>query len=415
MNQIPNDPNRLDFNILELDEQIELKKVAEKRVQEHGHARIEFSKKFLDFKSKNKAEPEKPFPENEAKYFAIIDANFKYIGFLNKDLKKVDFGYNKYTNGDEYLGTWAMDNRTGNGIYIFNQENNVKEIYVGDLKNDGKISEGMYIWLESPCSIQNIANAKNFSVAVGNFNDDVLTDGKLIDFKDEKVSYYKGKLNNMMKDDPDAFLLEISDSSESAFRGTFTNNEMTKGRLVVFGDTEKSFYYTNTNGKEDFSYNEKNDLDLQIKKEFRDFKELKIKEIFSTILTNIMVIMRKTEHENAFKDIDYEADVHRVLRDLYAPLIHEGKKEHSEEKKEEEIKKKEIKEIPKKEEEKSQERVPVNNNPNPFTNTSSIQFNPTSHATTNSKPLFPSNNAPNPFGNHATGSQNLFPPGTPIF
>lgn len=359
MNQIQRD-NTLRLNILNIDEQIGLHNIYETKINDRGTAKLEYTGEYTKFHSEFKDKPEKIFPENLSKYYAVVNADFKYIGFLNKDLRKVDFGYNKYSNGDEYFGRWEMDNRTGDGIYLFKQDNKIKEIYVGDLKNDGKISEGTYIWLENPCFIQDLTDTKNFSAAIGNFNDDVMTDGRLIEFNDDKVRYYKGKLNKMMKDDADGFLVEISGRSKSAFKGKFANNEMTEGRLVVFEDVEKSFYYKNMNGQEGFSYSERNDLDLKIKKELEDFQKLKIKEIFSTLFKNILVAMRKVENENALKNMDYEDEVHRPLRDLIAPIIHEEAIKPSifiEEKKEEEISVKVHENIKPKEEEKKQQQT----------------------------------------------------------
>ena len=81
------------------------------------------------------------------KYFAKIKTPFfQYTGNLSKNLKKENFGYNQFDNGDEYFGLWNKDKKDGYGIYFFKEETKTlpHQIYVGEFKNNMKSGEGIY-------------------------------------------------------------------------------------------------------------------------------------------------------------------------------------------------------------------------------------------------------------------------------
>ena len=70
------------------------------------------------------------------KYIAKIkNPSFQYLGILSKNLKKENYGYNIFDNGDEYFGQWNKDKKEGYGIYYFSDPECIKQIYVGEFKN----------------------------------------------------------------------------------------------------------------------------------------------------------------------------------------------------------------------------------------------------------------------------------------
>ena len=60
------------------------------------------------------------------KYIAKIKfPSFQYLGILSKNLKKENYGYNQFDNGDEYFGQWNKDKKEGYGIYYFNEDKEI--------------------------------------------------------------------------------------------------------------------------------------------------------------------------------------------------------------------------------------------------------------------------------------------------
>ena len=131
------------------------------------------------------------------KYFAKIKfPSFQYLGILSKNLKKENYGYNKFDNGDEYFGQWNKDKKEGYGIYYFNEDkentDTIKQIYVGEFKNNVKSGEGIYF------NISNFTKEKkplDFNLAIGNFTEDNFKSGIIYSMKEGKRKIYRGKVN----------------------------------------------------------------------------------------------------------------------------------------------------------------------------------------------------------------------------
>ena len=135
------------------------------------------------------------------KYFAKIKTpSFQYTGNLSKNLKKENFGYNQFDNGDEYFGLWNKDKKDGYGIYFFKEDQKpdpqlISQIYVGEFKNNMKSGEGIYFNV-SKFSPDKENSPLDFDLIIGNFTDDIFQKGIIYNMKEGKRKIYKGKMDN---------------------------------------------------------------------------------------------------------------------------------------------------------------------------------------------------------------------------
>ena len=183
--------------------------------------------------------------DNKDKFFASIISSFKYIGTLSDELKREGFGYYLYDidDGDEYAGNWSDNKKDGGGIYIYKKnENDREELYLGKWFKGCKHGRGIYFYKMHKS--ENLTDG-DYDVILGDFENDYYKEGYIISKKGEDETIYKGKMNiDGNKEDEHAMYFE---NGNKAFYGQFLNNEMEKGRILIFDENDtsviKSRYY----------------------------------------------------------------------------------------------------------------------------------------------------------------------------
>ena len=191
---------------------------------------------------------EKNIEENKKKsitFFASIISSFKYIGTLSDELKREGFGYYLYDidDGDEYAGNWSDNKKDGGGIYIYKKnENDREELYLGKWFKGCKHGRGIYFYKMHKG--ENLTDG-DYDVILGDFENDYYKEGYIISKKGEDETIYKGKMKrDGNKEDEHAMYFE---NGNKAFYGQFLNNEMEKGRILIFDENDtsviKSRYY----------------------------------------------------------------------------------------------------------------------------------------------------------------------------
>ena len=230
---------------------------------------------------------ENSLDKKKEKYFASIISSFKYIGTLSDELKREGFGYYLYdiNDGDEYAGNWRDNKKDGGGIYIYKKnENDREELYLGKWLNGCKHGRGIYFYKMHKG--KNLTDG-DYDVILGDFENDYYKEGYIISKKGEDETIYKGKMNrDGNKEDEHAMYFE---NGNKAFYGQFLNNEMEKGRILIFDENDTSV----VNSKYYFEKDE-NDFKFDINKN----KEIDDK---------LFEIKRNIEKENLQNDLINEA------------------------------------------------------------------------------------------------------------
>ena len=127
----------------------------------------------------------------------------------------------------------------------------------------------------------------DYDVILGDFENDYYKEGYIISKKDKDETIYKGKMNrDGNKEDEHAMYFE---NGNKAFYGQFLNNEMEKGRILIFDENDTSV----VNSKYYFEKDE-NDFKFDINKN---------KEIDNKLFE----IKRNIEKENLQNDLINEA------------------------------------------------------------------------------------------------------------
>ena len=76
---------------------------------------------------------------NFPKYFSYLEhPSFTYMGELSNQLQRIENGYTKFDNGDEFLGEEKNEKREGFGIYKYNGTPEEYEIYIGEFSENKK-------------------------------------------------------------------------------------------------------------------------------------------------------------------------------------------------------------------------------------------------------------------------------------
>ena len=266
------------------------------------------------------------------KYIAKIKTpSFQYLGILSKNLRKENYGYNQFDNGDEYFGQWNKDKKEGYGIYFFKEEkenvDNIKQIYVGEFKNNVKSGEGIYF------NISNFTEDKkplDFNLVLGNFSEDNFRSGIIYSMKEGKRKIYKRKVNKEGKKEDD--MGELYEDKDKIFYGIIKDNVMIEGRVVIMKDDvkENAYYFTKKgnnviDGNVDFDYLKWEDKDDTYIKKLNElnnsFDNEKIQEIF----ISIMQIRENANSGNNFdyiKNINYDTDVKQILKAKYGKYLY---------------------------------------------------------------------------------------------
>ena len=214
---------------------------------------------------KNK-DPNADFP----KYFAKIDTkNFKYIGILSSQLKRVQYGYSIMENEDEYLGEYKNEIRDGFGIYKFRSNEEEQDIYIGNYKNNKKTGKGLYLKI-----IKSVIDERNgdlilvnFNCGMGDFENDIFKGGKIFSVNYEHETLYQGKINEIgFPSDEEGLVFEGGDK---IFIGKLRDGELIEGRNIFVDEKwekKKAYYFTKNDNKEnpynfDLNKNEEQDKD----------------------------------------------------------------------------------------------------------------------------------------------------------
>ena len=315
--------------------------------------------------------------KNSEKYYASITLNeFKYIGGLGifeANLNQQGFGYIEYEK-DKYIGNWEKDTKNGLGIYVYEKnekneknEQNInnlsnsdkndykEEIYIGNWENDLKKGKGIYMFKKHE---EEDITKGDYDFLIGNFIDDKFHFGYIISKKDDDKIIYKGKINeNGEKDDEEAFYFENfnnnnesdininnksfddeNDKEKKGFCGEIKNNNMNKGRIIIYGEndkTNKSYYFekiinvennidnnnnnidnNNNNNLEmdlnknsEFENNEKDDYNFDIEKEVDKNKKINEENEFikNKNLNKDDIILKTYQfYIDIFKDLKFE-------------------------------------------------------------------------------------------------------------
>ncbi len=253
------------------------------------------------------------------------------MGILSKNLKKENYGYNQFDNGDEYFGQWNKDKKEGYGIYFFNEEkenpDNIKQIYVGEFKNNVKSGEGIYF------NISNFTEDKkplDFNLVLGNFAEDNFKTGIIYSMKEGKRKIYRGKMNKDGKKEDD--MGELYEDKDKIFYGVIKDNVMIEGRVVIMKDDakENAYYFTKKgnnviDGNVDFDYLKWEDKDDTYIKKLNELNNIFDNEKIQELFINIMQIREAANSGNNFdyiKNLNYDNDVKQNLKSKYGKYLY---------------------------------------------------------------------------------------------
>ena len=244
-----NKQNSITFDILFIDTSIDKNKIYKNK---------NYNQENIFIFNENSSDKKKE------KYFASIISSFKYIGSLSDELKREGFGYYLYDieDGDEYAGNWRDNKKDGGGIYIYKKnENDREELYLGKWFQGCKHGRGIYFYKMH--KNKNLIEG-DYDVILGEFENDYYKDGYIISKKGEDETIYKGKMNKEgNKEDENAMYFE---NGNKAFYGQFLNNEMEKGRILIFDENDTSvikskYYFEKVENDFEFDINKNKEID----------------------------------------------------------------------------------------------------------------------------------------------------------
>ena len=265
------------------------------------------------------------------KYFAKIKTPFfQYTGNLSKNLKKENFGYNQFDNGDEYFGLWNKDKKDGYGIYFFKEETKTlpHQIYVGEFKNNMKSGEGIYFNV-SKFSPDKENSPLDFDLIIGNFTDDIFQKGIIYNMKEGKRKIYKGKMDNDGKKNDE--MGELYEDNDKIFFGAIKDNIMLEGRVIIMKDNKKeNGYYFSRKGNNllddvDFDYLKWEEKDDEYMKKLNELNNTLINEKILELFESIIQIREKAECGDNFefiKNVNYDNDIKQMLKTQYGKFLY---------------------------------------------------------------------------------------------
>ena len=265
------------------------------------------------------------------KYFSTISTkNFDYIGILSNQLKRDKYGYSKMEkeHSDEYLGEYKNELRDGFGIYKFNSDNdeNIKEIYIGNYKNNKKEGEGMYLKISKSIKEDSSGNdiLINYNSGIGTFESDIFKNGKIFNCKDGVQILYQGKLNEIGEpEDDDAIIYE---EENKIFRGKVSRGDMIEGRNIILNEKlEKvnSYYFTKIDGKYDFDYFKKEEIDEDCIKKLKENPIQNYGKNIQNIFNEINNAFNKFKDYDTAIRTDFEKDIKNKIKNEIDKIIKE--------------------------------------------------------------------------------------------
>ena len=265
------------------------------------------------------------------KYFSTISTkNFDYIGVLSNQLKRDKYGYSRMEkeHSDEYLGEYKNELRDGFGIYKFNSDNDedIKEIYIGNYKNNKKEGEGMYLKISKSIKEDSSGNdiLINYNSGIGTFESDIFKNGKIFNCKDGVQILYQGKLNEIGEpEDDDAIIYE---EENKIFRGEVSKGDMIEGRNIILNEKlEKvnSYYFTKIDGKYDFDYFKKEEIDEDCIKKLKENPIQNYGKNIQNIFNEINNAFNKFKDYDTAIRIDFEKDIKNKIKNEIDKIIKE--------------------------------------------------------------------------------------------
>ena len=273
------------------------------------------------------------------KYIAKIKMpSSQYLGFLSKLLKKENFGYNHFENGDEYFGQMNKDKKEGYGIYYYGENlasnSNIPSlIYVGEFKNNMKSGEGIYFQVNSFSEEEKEKNIQkkplDFDLLIGNFLNDEFISGTVYNMKGGKRKIYKGKIKETKKNDE---MGELYEDKDKIFFGVFKDNIMIEGRVIIMKDIKKdnAYYFKRKgnnfiDGEVVFDYLKWEEKDDSYIKKWNDINSIFDNEKIQELYGNIVEIRKEADYGNDLeymKKINFDTDIKQKLKTQYGKFLY---------------------------------------------------------------------------------------------
>ena len=327
-NLINDNPNEIKFDVLKIDSSIKKEKI-----YKEGENIFEFCNEY-DVNNQGEQDQKIDIP----KYIADIKASsssFEYLGILSKNLKKENYGFNHFDNGDEYFGQWNKDKKEGYGVYFFNEEDNkdiVRQIYIGEFKNNVKSGEGIYFKVTKfdEEKKENISLPFDFNLIIGTFTEDNFVKGIIYSMSEGKRKIYKGKMNKEGKKNDEK--AEIYEDDNKIFYGIVQENAMKEGRILVMKGSEKEtgYYFTKKGNNSletdiDFDYDKGADNDDKYIRKLNELNNTFDNGNIQDLFVCVMKIREKVKGEDKFnymKNLNYDMDVKQELKDRYGKYLY---------------------------------------------------------------------------------------------
>jgi len=319
--QIIENPNELKFDVLKIDSSLK-----KEEVYTEGESKFQYCKEYNE--EKGEQDQKIDFP----KYIANIkSSSFEYLGILSKNLKKENYGYNHFDNGDEYFGQWNKDKKEGYGIYFFKEEESsiIKQMYIGEFKNNVKSGEGIYF---NVTKFEGEKNEKpiDFTLVIGNFSEDNFIKGIIFSMNEGRRKIYKGKMNKEgKKNDENA---EIYEDDNKIFYGKVKENMMMEGRIIIMKDGKKEtgYYFTKKGNNSidsdvDFDYDKEEKKDDKYIRKLNELNNIFDNERIQDLFVNVMKIRENANAKDNFeymKQLNYDADVKQELKNQYGKYLY---------------------------------------------------------------------------------------------
>ena len=319
--QIVENPNELKFDVLKIDSSLK-----KETVYTEGESKFQYCNEYND--EKGEQDQKIDFPKYIAK---IKSSSFEYLGILSKNLKKENYGYNHFDNGDEYFGQWNKDKKEGYGIYFFKEEESsiIKQMYIGEFKNNVKSGEGIYF---NVTKFEGEKNEKpiDFTLVIGNFSEDNFIKGIIFSMNEGRRKIYKGKMNKEGKKNDDN--AEIYEDDNKIFYGIVKENAMMEGRIIIMKDGKKEtgYYFTkkgnnSIDGDVDFDYDKGEKGDDKYIRKLNELNNIFDNERIQELFVNVMKIRENanaTDNFEYMKQLNYDADVKQELKNQYGKYLY---------------------------------------------------------------------------------------------
>ena len=319
--------NEIKFDVLKIDNCIK-----KDNSYKDGDIQFQFCSEF-NLEDQGEQDPKIDFPKYIAK---IKSPNFEYLGILSKNLKKENYGYNHFDNGDEYFGQWNKDKKEGYGIYFFKEEDNadvIKQVYIGEFKNNVKSGEGIYFKVtkfDEGKKKENLMPPLDFTLVIGNFLDDNFVKGIIFSLDEGKRKIYRGKMSKDGEKDDDK--AELYEDDNKIFFGKIKNNNMIEGRILIMNDNKKETgYYFSRRGNNsidddfDFSYEKGLENDDKYIRKLNELNNTFDVERIQDLFIDVMKIREKIIGSDNFEyieNINYDMDIKQELKDQYGKYLY---------------------------------------------------------------------------------------------